>query len=351
MDAGLGQNGLYQQNDPYAQHGAPGQGGFGEQNAPYAMHGQEGQPGTGDRTMAWDGQQPGGQDPYAEFGAPAGQQGFDQPGPGGPGEFGHGRRSGFDSSGNSGGNKKLLIIGGGVGGVVLLGLGVLLFGGLGGGSPSKAAASGPATPSAGDSSAASPTASPTPSIDPTAPLGAKLKSRTTDPDPLTPDEVFKNHDFGKYSMTASGSDSDCSKDVHGKSFLDAIKKGDCTQLLRATYVTSDGKIMGTVGIANLSSAAAASKAAKASSGTDAYLMPLPGDSGPSKKMNNKAIAQGSAEAKGHYLILTWVQRSDGKAFASNQTGAIKDFVTQVPLGSNLDNALQYRGISGKAYGT
>lgn len=367
-EAAFGQNGLHDQGGPGGQHDPYGQGGFGGQNGPYGQggpqeqagyreqggpYGPQGQGGPPDQTMAWGQGPEGAPDPYAEFGAPAPPGGFGQPGPnpGGPDEFGRGPGLGAHGApADSGRNKKLLIIGAVVGAVVLLGGGALAFGAMGGGGSKAAASASTPAPTAASSAPASPTTAPTPSIDPSGKLGAKLKQRTTDPAALTTDEVFKNAKFDKYTMTNSATDTDCTKAVHGSSFSAAIKKGDCTQLLRATYITSDGKLIGTIGIANLSTEAAAKKAASASSGSDSYLVPLPGDSGPSKKMSSKAVAKGSAQVKGHYLILSWVQRPDGKDFASGQTSAITAFVTQVPLGSNLDNALQYRGIAGKPYG-
>src|SRR5207244_12266000 len=114
----------------------------------------------------------------------------------------------------------------------------------------------------------------------------------------------------------------------------------------ATAPTATGKVMGTIGVVNLSTQAAAKKAQKAANSTGSWLVPLAG-TGATKKISGKAASLGGAEVRGHYLILSWVQRPDGKAISAGQKAAATAFTTQVPLGSNLYGALQYRGISGK----
>jgi hypothetical protein len=300
---------------------------------------------------------PGGDHSSPEYGPPSGygpQGGFGGPGP--SGEFGQppgygGGPSGGGGSG-PGGRKKLLLMGGAAAGAVVILAGAIFLLTSGGGSTKKAAAGTPSQSQSSNAPSSSPQPTRTPYIDPNAPLDVKLKSRTTDPDPLTTDEVFKNPSFSGYTMVTSSASTDCSKEVAGSDLKAALKKGKCTQLLRATYKTTDGKLIGTIGIANLNTVASAKSAEKAGAERTSWLIPLPGGSGATKKIGGStAIARGTAQAEGHYLVMTWVQRPDGKAFASNQTTAISNFVTQVPLGSNLDNALQYRGISGKPYGT
>lgn len=240
-----------------------------------------------------------------------------------------------------------LVIGAIVGAIVIVGGGVMIAGSLGS-DPAKKTASGSARPQQTGASNAptSPSAKPTPTA---GPLGAKLKSRTTDPRALALSEVFKRHRFGKYVLTAQRQDRNCAKVVHGARFAAVLKAGHCTQLLRATFTTTNGKLIGTIGVANLATATAARKAQSAGAGKDAWLLPLPG-SGTTKKIG-KGSALGTTEARGHYLLLSWVQRPDGKDLPTSQRGTVSTFVSQVILGSNLGTALQYRGISGKPYGT
>ncbi|MCW2884844.1 MAG: hypothetical protein JWL58_1706 [Streptosporangiaceae bacterium] len=248
-------------------------------------------------------------------------------------------------------SKRPLIIGAvAIGAVVLVGGGVMVASVLGGGSGKTAAAttpSGNAAPqgSGAPTNATSPTAKPTA----TGPLGAKLKNRASDPSPLTLAEVFKHHRFGRYVMAAQRRDGNCAKVVHGAKFAAALKSGGCNQMLRATFATTDGKLIGSIGVANLKTDSAARKVQAAAGGKDAWLLPLPG-SGTTKKIG-KGSALGTAEARGHYVLLSWVQRPDGKDMTAGQRGTVSTFVSQVLLGSNLTTALQYRGISGKPYGT
>ncbi|MGI8328567.1 hypothetical protein ACRYCC_01310 [Actinomadura scrupuli] len=248
-------------------------------------------------------------------------------------------------------SKMPLIIGAIVGAIVLVAGGFMVFSVLGGDSGKKTASG---TPS-GDTNpqgTGAPTAPTSPAAKPTAatgPLGAKLKNRATDPQPLTLAEVFKHRRFGRYVMTAKRQDGNCAKVVHGTRFAAALKSGGCTQMLRATFSTTDGKLIGSIGVANLRTDSAAKKVQAAGAGKDAWLLPLPG-TGSTKKIG-KGSALGTAEARGHYVLLSWVQRPDGKEMTAGQRGTVSTFVSQVILGSNLSPALQYRGISGKPYGT
>lgn len=193
------------------------------------------------------------------------------------------------------------------------------------------------------------TALPTPTPTP-APLKVKFKNRASDPTPLTLAEVFGTRTFKRagvvYTRTAWKHDRDCAKGVIGAEFEAVLKKGGCTQVLRASYARRDGSLIGTVGVLNLRTEAAAQKAAKAAAGRDIYLQPLPAKTGVSRTLG-KGTALGTAYSRGHYLIMTWVQRPDGKEIATRDHQKVNTFQQQVILGSNLYRALHYRGIAGK----
>ncbi|TNY38781.1 hypothetical protein [Thermomonospora catenispora] len=199
--------------------------------------------------------------------------------------------------------------------------------------------------------AAAPTQSATPLPTPTpAPLQAKFKNRTSDPAPLTLAEVFGKRTFKGagvvYTRTAWKHDRDCSKGVTGAKLQAVLKKGGCTQVLRASYARGDGLLIGTVGVLNLRTEEAAERAAKTAAGRDTHLQPLPGRKGISKTLG-KGLALGTAYSRGHYLIMVWVQRPDGKEIAARDRQKVTAFQQQVVLGSNLYKALHYRGIAGK----
>ncbi|MEU8796011.1 hypothetical protein [Spirillospora sp. NPDC048819] len=192
---------------------------------------------------------------------------------------------------------------------------------------------------------------PTPTPSPTKPVLApvKLKSRVTDPKPLTLKEVFGNGKFEarghKYVRTAASSKKSCTAVVGGAALDKALKQGDCTQALRATYALTEGQLIGTVGVFNLETEAAAEKAVKAAADKDAFLLALPGKG--VSKTNGKGEALGTSQARGHYLLMTWVQRPDGKKIAKKYHNTVRIFGMEMVKGSNLALALHYRETEGK----
>ncbi|RAY15124.1 hypothetical protein DPM19_10370 [Actinomadura craniellae] len=236
-----------------------------------------------------------------------------------------------------------------IGGAALAGV-VLIAGGFGLSAvlkddpePAPAAASAPP---------ATPTAAPTPTTSPQVPLNTKIKTRTTDPQALTFTEIFNRSRFTvsrtRYVMTARRAERSCARAVNGTALATAITRGGCSQVLRATFARSDGALVGTVGVFNLSTENAAKLAQRAGGGKDTYLQPLPGG-GVTRKIG-KGAALGTISVRGHYLVMTWVQRPDGKAVPAAQHKAVSTFGQHVTWGSNLTKALHYRGIEGKPYG-
>jgi hypothetical protein len=269
----------------------------------------------------------------------------------------YGDRSGFggygdeppysdsDSDGDdfrSGPDRKKLIIGAAiVAGVVVVGGGAALALTSGGGDPKP-------KPTTGSQAAAAPKASATPTPTPTPTgKGDRLRSRTTDPKLLTLNEIFKAHTFKgsghKFLMTTRRHELKCSGGVHGTSFRKALTKGGCNQVLRATF--TNGTLVGTIGVLNLRTQSAAIAAQKASHPKDAFIVPLPG-SGDTAKIGH-GLSLTTAQADGHYLIMSWVQYPNGKKISSKYYGAVTSFVRNVTLGSNLRPALNYRSMEGK----
>ncbi|WP_067799231.1 hypothetical protein [Actinomadura formosensis] len=236
-------------------------------------------------------------------------------------------------------NLPLIIGGSAVAGILLIGGGVGLSSMLKGDPKPKA------TPTQTPSTQAQPTPSPTQPV--LAPV--KLQSRTTDPKPLTLKEVFGKASFKaggyKYVRTAVNAQKSCTGVVGGTALEKALKKGGCTQALRATYALSSGSLIGTVGVFNLKDETAAKKAVKAAAAKEAFLQALPGKG--VSKTNGKGEAFGTSQARGHYVIMTWVQRPDGKKIVSKYHAAVQVFGTQMVKGSNLALALHYRETEGK----
>ncbi|MEV4103630.1 hypothetical protein AB0J42_25515 [Nonomuraea sp. NPDC049649] len=138
-------------------------------------------------------------------------------------------------------------------------------------------------------------------------------SRSTDPDPLTVKELFRSKKItvsGRaYQMTVTSKDKKCADGVHGDKLGKALKSGKCTQMMRASFRDKKGEVIGTVGVANLSTTKNATRVAKAADKTN-YVKPLAG-----KDEVTKFLGSGSGGAKvwthGHYAVMVWFQLKDG----------------------------------------
>jgi hypothetical protein len=176
-----------------------------------------------------------------------------------------------------------------------------------------------------------------------------IGTRAQDPDPLTVTGLFPPQfelNGSSYLRTAASVTSNCAQAVYGTKLQAALKSGHCTQVARATYLSGNGQMMGTVGVVNLDSVAGASKAGQAS-GSQQIIAPLSAKTGPTKKLGNgTGVVQ--AEVKGHYLILMWAEFADLKSpSTSAATTSLEQFATNILTGSANIN-LSTRMLSGKA---
>ncbi|MEV4244006.1 hypothetical protein AB0J63_11400 [Streptosporangium canum] len=226
------------------------------------------------------------------------------------------------------------------------GLGVLVAGGIG---LAMLANSDP-TP---QSSTASPPARASDAPIPSNPGGkfGFAASRATDSHPLRLKEVFKSRKvtFGgqSYLMTTSRLDKKCKDAVVGAKLQKALTAGKCTQFLRASFRDASGKIIGTVGVANLRTSAAASKVASVGAGKsrEEYLKALPG-----KDKVTKFLGTGEAFAggwsHGHYAVMVWFQYKDGHL---PKKAEVKQ-LNQAAFGATdatVTPALESRSLTGK----
>ncbi|MFI6522400.1 hypothetical protein ACIBF1_43105 [Spirillospora sp. NPDC050679] len=283
------------------------------------------------------GQEQLGQEPFGGHGGDYGGDRFD--------DGGYGSGPTPPSGGGKRRNLPLIIGGSLVAGVLLIGGGVGASAMLKDDPKPAAKPGGP--PAAGKPNpAAKPSAPPSPTLVP-----VKLKSRQTDPKPLSLGEVFGKSSFKagkqKYVRAGAKATKGCTGTVTGATLTSAVKKGGCSQALRASYARSDRKLIGTVGILNLKTENAAKQARKAALAKDSFLQPLPGAG--STKTLGKGEALGTAEVRGHYLVMTWVQRPDGKKIPASAHPAVTAFAQQVIQGSNLSFALHYRETEGKPF--
>jgi hypothetical protein len=175
-----------------------------------------------------------------------------------------------------------------------------------------------------------------------------IGSRTQDPSPLTLAALFPPQfelNGSSYTRTAADLSKTCSLAVYGSDLQAALQSGQCTQVLRASYISGNGTMMGTIGVANLGTSAAAQKAGKVT-GPQQIIAPLAGKKGPTSKLGNgTGVVQ--AELKGHYLILMWAEFTSLKSPSSSAARQeLEQFATNLVTGSANIN-LSTRMLTGK----
>ena len=159
------------------------------------------------------------------------------------------------------------------------------------------------------SSAAAPartagSATPSPSLGP----WRDITSQAVDPLPLSAGELYPaQFTFAGNSgvRTVDKANTTCNSALIGSALRSAVRKGGCTQVIRASYLSTNRKIMATIGVLNLVDVAAAEKAGKAT-GAAEFIRQLPGPKGPTHNLT-KGTGLEEAEVKGHYLILIWTE--------------------------------------------
>jgi hypothetical protein len=139
-------------------------------------------------------------------------------------------------------------------------------------------------------------------------------------------------------------DTKCQDAVIGSALIKALQTGKCTQVLRGSYVSGDNKIMGTIGVVNLSTTNEAHAAGKVV-GQNNFIAPLTSAKGVASKLGN-GTGVVEAEFKGHYLILTWSEFVDGTdPSTKTQDNQLEQFSNDLVAGSaNVD--LTQRMVTG-----
>ncbi len=175
-----------------------------------------------------------------------------------------------------------------------------------------------------------------------------IGTRAEDPAPLTIAGLYPPQfalGGASYVRTAASVTKSCSLAVYGADLQAALQSGHCTQVVRASYISGDGKMMGTVGVVNLISSSAAQKAGQVT-GPKEIIAPLTGKKGATSKLGNgTGVVQ--AEIKGHYLILMWAEFSNLKApSGSAQRQALEQFAGNLVTGSANIN-LSTRMLTGR----
>ncbi|GLW05604.1 hypothetical protein Misp01_07340 [Microtetraspora sp. NBRC 13810] len=204
------------------------------------------------------------------------------------------------------------------------------------------------------------TTEPAPSVGapvaPAAPGGKEgfAASRKTDKYPLTLNELFARKKIttkdGSYEMTVRRSDKSCKNGATGDKLTKALSSAKCTQMLRASFRDKSGKIIGTVGVANLSNGSGATKVVEAAAGgkLEDYVKPLPG-----KDDVTKALGSGQANAGawrfGHYAVLLWFQYKDGHAPSKAEQKKLTQAAVSI-TDVTVYPALESRALTGRRPG-
>jgi hypothetical protein len=194
-----------------------------------------------------------------------------------------------------------------------------------------------------------PTTAPgSPGFDKTLGKWQHIGTRAEDSEPLTiaglyPPQFTLNG--SSYTRTAASVTKTCSSAVYGADLQAALQSGHCTQVVRASYVSGDGKMMGTIGVVNLTTSSAAQKAGQVT-GPQEIIAPLSSRKGATRKLGSgTGIVQ--AKIKGHYLILMWAEFTSLKSpSGSAQREALEQFAANLVTGSANIN-LSTRMLTGK----
>ncbi len=200
--------------------------------------------------------------------------------------------------------------------------------------------------------AAGPTQAPkvTPSAAASSPTQAPyghIGSRSADPLPLTVAQLFPSSftvagQVITRTVTAAGQR--CVAALVGANIRSSVRRAHCDQVVRATYLSKSGGLMGTIGVLNLTTASGAVKAIRSADASD-FIGQLKARHGPTHRIGGGTGIEVAA-AKGHYLILIWAEfTSLRKPKTTAQRRAIENFMTQL-LDRTANVSLTNRMLTG-----
>jgi hypothetical protein len=190
--------------------------------------------------------------------------------------------------------------------------------------------------------------SPSPSTSPTLGPFGHIKTRAADPAPLRIPQLFPpsfSAHGGSFTRTVTRSAKSCPPAIVGASLQAAVKAAKCTQVIRATYLSTGKKEMGTIGVLNLSTARAAAHAGH-KAGVSDYIAQLKAPKGATHTLGKGAGIE-EAATKGHYLILIWAQfTSHRKPKTAGQRKELENFMTSL-FQRTANVSLSSRMVDGK----
>ena len=168
------------------------------------------------------------------------------------------------------------------------------------------------------------------------------------PLPLTLAELYPaqvSAGLRSYLRTAQLATQSCRGAVFGTRLKAAVRKG-CSQALRASYLSVNGKRMGTIGVLNLATSGAATKVGKVVTAPRQFIQPLPGLHGATKKLGT-GTGVVWAVAKGHYLILMWAQYANLHSLATASDRKILLQLIDDLYQKTVNQSLTRRMVTGK----
>lgn len=175
-----------------------------------------------------------------------------------------------------------------------------------------------------------------------------IGTRAGDPTPLTLSQLFPAQftvSGVSYVRTVQAGSTNCASAVFGKRLQAAVRKYGCTQIMRASYLDSQQKLMGTIGVVNLADSAGSDKVGEVT-GSSQFIAQLTAASGPTHSLT-KGTGLEEAEIKGHYLILTWVEYTTLKApGTARQRAQLKAFSASL-VSQTANVSLTSRMVTGQ----
>jgi hypothetical protein len=181
-----------------------------------------------------------------------------------------------------------------------------------------------------------------------------IVNRADDPTPLTIAQLFppvvnnetNGHITSSFTLATTKVDTKCANAVIGAALIAKLQTGQCTQVLRASYVSGDGKIMGTIGVINLDTTNEAHYAGKVIDAND-FIAPLAASKGVASKLG-KGTGVVEASFKGHYLILTWSEYVDGTTPSTTAEDKELELFSSDLVAGTVNDSLSQRMVTGVA---
>ncbi|MFC6935485.1 hypothetical protein ACFQHO_37825 [Actinomadura yumaensis] len=212
-------------------------------------------------------------------------------------------------------------------GVVLVGVLVLVLVTGSGGGGGAAHAPRAALPPMGRAAATGPSPD-SYSSSPSTQAYRTIAARTSDGAPLTEHELFPAEartittpdGRARPALRAKRLDRDCAAAVWGAATAGALRQGRCTQAGRATYADTRRGYAVSVTVFNLASAPDSDRVVQAiGDGRGAgFVLPLPAGSAQVDRFG-QGYGMARGLAMGHYAVVAWAQRLDGKGDERDET--------------------------------